>query len=234
MMTRRVVTIDIETLPSQEPVEDGGRKNVPSAGEGDARTALNGDFGRILCIGYYDEKHGGAFTKGVIGWNENLQRFACDERALLVEFWEMLRGFSPNYDRIVGHNIFDFDLKFIYKRSVVHGVRPTVELSFARYRSRPIFDTMHEWERWSFGSRIKLDRLARVLSLESSKSDGVDGSHVCELFEQGQHRALRDYCLRDVELTRAIYRRMNFADCEPVITPCMARSAINDRAGLRV
>ena len=214
-MTRRVITIDIETLPAPGPAEVGDKRTSTDGGERDARTALNGDFGRILCIGYYDEKHDGAFTKGVIGWDETLQGFACDERALLVKFWEMMRGFSPNSDRIVGHNIFDFDLKFIYKRSVVHGIRPAVELSFARYRSRPIFDTMHEWERWSFGSRIKLDRLATVLSLQSSKADGVDGSHVCELFEKGEHRAIRDYCLRDVELTRAIYRRMVFADSVP-------------------
>lgn len=216
MMTRRVVTIDIETLPALEPANDGcSSKDAGRIGGDKAKSALNGDFGRILCIGYSDEDRLGARRTGVIGWDESHRRFTCDEPSILRAFWGMMRGFRPGTDRVVGHNIFDFDLKFIYKRSVVHGVRPTVELSFARYRSQPIFDTMCEWERWSYGSRIGLDRLARVLSLESSKADGVNGSCVSELFGLGEHRRIRDYCLRDVELTRAIYRRMVFADYEP-------------------
>ncbi len=66
---------------------------------------------------------------------------------------------------------------------------------------------MCEWERWGYGSKISLDRLARVLDLRSSKSDGVDGSCVGELFAAGEHEAIYNYCLRDVELTRLIYRR---------------------------
>lgn len=216
MLTRRVVTIDIETLPAPAPVEfESPSTSTRKVGEDHAKTALCGDFGRILCIGYSDENSLGVRTAGVIGWDEARGRFTCDEAGMLREFWGMMREFRPDKDRIVGHNVFDFDLKFIYKRSIVHGVRPPVELSFARYRSRPIFDTMYEWERWSYGSRIKLDRLARVLSLQSSKTGGIDGSCIFDLFERGEHQAIRDYCLRDVELTRAIYRRMIFADSAP-------------------
>ena len=58
-------------------------------------------------------------------------------------------SFRPCVDRIVGHNIYNFDLPFIYKRSVVRGVRPSIELNFARYRNQPIYDTMCEWEKWN-------------------------------------------------------------------------------------
>jgi hypothetical protein len=210
---RRVLTIDIETLPAACDVvlSVTGSKSV----EDQARTALNGDFGRILCIGYANDDRFDRLRYGVLGWDVEREQFTCDERQILTEFWEMLRGFRPSVDRIVGHNLFDFDLKFIYKRSVVHGVEPTVELSFARYRNQPLFDTMYEWERWGYGSKISLDRLARVLNLPSSKDAGVDGSRVCELFTAGEHRVIHDYCLRDVELTQAIYRRMVFADDRP-------------------
>src|SRR5262249_43208719 len=156
---------------------------------------------RILCIGYTDEDDRGRFesdtvgqvgnlsrdlavgqvgnlSRGVIGWNEALEQFTLDEPAMLREFWSKLEGFSVRRDLIVGHNIFDFDLKFIYKRSVICGVRPSVDLSFARYRSQPIFDTMHEWEKWGYGSKISLDKLARILGLPSSKAGGMDGSLV--------------------------------------------------------
>lgn len=208
--TRRVLTIDIETLPAacDTVLSVTGSKSA----EDQTRTALNGDFGRILCIGYVNDDRFGRLRYGVLGWDAEREQFTCSEQQILTEFWEMLQGFRPSVDRIVGHNLFDFDLKFIYKRSVVHGVEPTVELSFARYRNQPLFDTMYEWERWGYGSKISLDRLARVLNFPSSKDAGVDGSRVCELFAAGEHRVIHDYCLRDVELTRAIYRRMVFAD----------------------
>jgi hypothetical protein len=49
---------------------------------------------------------------------------------------------------------------------------PSVELSFARYRSQPIFDTMHQWNKWSPRKYVSLDRLAKILGLESSKGAG--------------------------------------------------------------
>ena len=214
-LARRTLTIDIETLPSILPVDDGCKALKGGKSEDThARTALSGDFGRILCIGFAADDGRGEVSYGCLGWDDARRQFNCEERAMLTEFWGMMRGFRPNVDRIVGHNLFDFDLKFIYKRSVVNGVKPTCELSFARYRNQPLFDTMCEWERWGYGSKISLDRLARVLSLQTSKTDGVDGSRVAELFAAGEHKAIRDYCLRDVELTRSIYRRMTFAeDC---------------------
>jgi hypothetical protein len=208
---RRTITIDIETLPALEIIGNG--LSAPETAEDHLKTALNGDFGQILCIGYIDEDQYGRIESGVLGWDEQDDRFINDERNTLTRFWELMRGFRPDRDRIVGHNIFDFDLKFILKRSVVHGVRPGVELSFARYRNHPIYDTMMEWERWSFNSRISLDKLARVLNLPSSKEQGVDGNQVYELYLAGDYRAIHDYCLRDVALTRRIYKRMNFENC---------------------
>jgi DNA polymerase elongation subunit (family B) len=211
---RRTLTIDIETLPAVEMAGNGLLAlQAETTTEDHLKTALNRDFGRILCIGYIDEDPRGRIESGVLGWDEQRETFIDDERNTLTRFWELMCGFSHDRDRIVGHNIFDFDLKFILKRSVVHGVRPGVELSFARYRNRPIYDTMMEWERWSFNSKISLDKLARVLNLPSSKEQGVEGSQVYELYLAGDYRAIHDYCLRDVALTRRIYKRMNFESC---------------------
>jgi DNA polymerase elongation subunit (family B) len=147
----RVVTIDIETLPAPE-LDCFGEKatGIFKTKEAHAKTALSGDSGRLLCIGFADDRGVDDVRYGVLGWDDASGRLTCDERQMLIDFWSMMRDFRPQTDRIVGHNIFDFDLKFIYKRLVVHGVPPAVELSFARYRSQPIFDTMCEWERWAF------------------------------------------------------------------------------------
>lgn len=210
-MNRRIITIDIETLPAPEVVAHTASTMQKSDSKDLSKTALNGDCGRILCIGYYNERLDKSIS-GVLGWCDSAKKFSNDERVTLIEFWELLRGFNTRIDCIVGHNIFDFDLKFIYKRSIIHGVKPTVDFSFARYRSQPVFDTMHEWEKWSYGTCVKMDYLARVLSLPSSKESGIDGSCVASLYALGRHQEIHDYCLRDVVVTRAIYRKMVFAD----------------------
>lgn len=217
MIMRRVITIDIETLPAVEKTNlEAFSPESNKHQDNYLKTALNGDFGKILCIGYVDEDTKGNLKYDALGWDKDNNRFYNDEKRLLIEFWELLRNFQTKTDRIVGHNIFDFDLKFIYKRSVINRVRPTIEFSFARYQSRPIFDTMSEWEKWSYGAKPSLDSLAKIIGLPSSKENGVDGSKIFELYTANQHKLIYDYCLQDAILTRNIYKRMVFAECEPI------------------
>lgn len=241
MIRSRIITIDCETLPEQtaEHTDEEavartnlsditGQRIMPATGDAATvtpsnlrdhhRSALNGDTGRLLCIGFIDEGGGRQPVKGVLGWNRERGCFTDDEAEVLRDFWEMMRTFRPCVDRVVGHNIYNFDLPFIYKRSVVCGVRPSIELNFARYRNQPIYDTMCEWEKWNLRYTISLDRLARVLGIESPKTNECDGSRIAELFARGEHKTIRDYCLKDVITTRRIYRRMTFADV-PVPKP---------------
>lgn len=226
----RVLTIDIETLPAAAP------EVIPGCGPGAVKgqksfqdSSLSGNFGRILCIGFIDEDRDGKFQRGVIGWEEESERFVEDEKLILEEFWRRVRGFNERSHRIVGHNILAFDLKFIFKRSVVHGVRPTFDFNFAKYRSQPIFDTMCEWDKWDFKDRISLGDLAMVLGLESSKAGGVDGSRIYELHQAGEYQAIYEYCLRDVDLTRAVYKRMVFAPvAQETVVPTAKRYSALD------
>lgn len=171
-----------------------------------AKTNFDGAFGRILCIGYaVDDEPAQNF------YNEN------DEKKTLQEFWNLIDAISsvprnpqyPDYGVLfVGHNVMDFDLRFIYQRSIVLGVKPTMDISFARYRNYPIFDTMKEWVKWSNNS-VGLEFLALALGIPSPK-DGIDGSQVAKFFADGKVADILEYCKRDVETTRAVYRKMVF------------------------
>ncbi len=205
------VFLDIETLP---PERESSRETPASANDDKEfrDLALNGDRGRVLTIGLIIEKDGQETHRGLLGRERQTMMFHLDEARTLRAFWKLLRNFNSRRDLIVGHNIFDFDLLFLYKRSVIHCVRPTLELSFARYRSQPIFDTMHEWDKWRWSRKYaSLDSLARVLNLESSKGQGIDGSRVYDKFCMGCHGEIADYCMRDVELVRQVYYRLTFA-----------------------
>ena len=206
--------MDIETIPPDKgSTEMGVCEEIGSCSEEEfRRLALDGDFGRVLTIGVVVEQDDRVIHRGLFGRERQTMMFHLDEARTLRGFWKLLRGFNASRDLVVGHNVFDFDLPFLYKRSVIQRVRPSVELSFARYRSRPIFDTMHQWNKWSPRKYVSLDRLAKVLGLESSKAQGINGGVVYDRFCEGCHQEIADYCMRDVELVRQIYYRMSFAD----------------------
>ena len=160
---------DIETIPSAEEhkdihIEILRKKNAEKTDiQIHEETSFEGTFGRIVCIGVIKEDQKGIIKKEV---------FSGTEKEILTQFWEVAR----DVDQFIGHNIWGFDLPFIYKRSIINGIKSRA-LNMARYRNIPIYDTMQEWELWNFGKAQKLDTLAKVLGLPSSKDD-MDGSMV--------------------------------------------------------
>lgn len=199
--------LDIETLPTsgeqlqivKDLYEEQKKKNSKKVLELDfdnyfRSTSFSGEFGRIFCIGYAVD-------------NQPSKCFRGDEKDMLENFWQI----AKDADLFIGHNVMDFDLRFIYKRSVIQKIKPSRELSFARYRSEPVFDTMREWEKWG-SSGTGLHKLALCLGIESSKSGGIDGSQVYDFFLAGKGDEIIEYCKRDVEVTRKIYNRMKFIE----------------------
>jgi predicted PolB exonuclease-like 3'-5' exonuclease len=216
--------LDIETLPAGEKNHEAlkylfEKKKVKKSKKEDCEkigdfeqyllgTSFDGAFGRILCIAYAIDD----------------QPVEClcydqDETRMLKEFWEIVNSISsPSYNsnypdhgvQFIGHNVMDFDLRFIYQRSIINKIKPAYDLSFARYRSYPIFDTMKEWVQWSMNS-VGLEHLALALGIPSPK-DGIDGSQVYTFYQKGKIKEIAEYCQRDVETTRAIYKRMTFQD----------------------
>jgi DNA polymerase elongation subunit (family B) len=200
---------DIETLPPEKEALVNFPKVCDCDEEEYRKLALTGDYGRVLTIGVIVERDGRVVHCGCLGRDRSSMSFHLQEQRTLRGWWGLLKEFDPRRDLIIGHNIFSFDLSFIYKRSVINRVQPTVCLSFARYRSQPIFDTMHEWNKWDQRRLVSLDELSAILGLESSKQ-GIDGSKIYDRFCEGEHAhpEIADYCMRDVKLTRRIYYRM--------------------------
>lgn len=204
------VFLDAETLPpeSDDPLV---REKYPDCTDEEFRAlALNPEYGRLLCIGLIVERDGTVIHRGVLGRDRATKQFHLDEGRILRAFWKLLADFDPRRDLLIGFNVLDFDLHFLCVRSVIKRVRPSFNVCFARFRDHPVYDVMWEFCHWRH--RISLDELARVMGLKSSKQDGVSGGQVYDLFLGGHHEEIADYCLRDVELTRVIYRRLNFID----------------------
>lgn len=200
--------LDIETLPApgekmeiikqlwdESRQKNSANREVKGITDFDTffrNTSFQGEFGRIFCIGYAVDNYPTECLSG-------------DEKEILQKFWEL----AGKADLFIGHNVMDFDLKFIYKRSIILKIKPSRDLSFARYRNNPIYDTLHEWEKWS-GKGTGLHRLSLAMGLASPKEEGIDGSKVYDYFLAGKGEEIIEYCKRDVEATRKVYKRMIF------------------------
>lgn len=168
-----------------------------------AKTALDGALGRICCICW---AIGDQPATGEISHNEaeliRLFFAACEDAAKVERYYKPVGTHT-----MVGHNIVGFDLRFLWQRAVIHGIkRPKCIPWNAKPWDPSIQDTMLLWNP-GHEKRISLDKLCNVLGVPTSKGD-LDGSKIAQAWADGRLNDIADYCRADVEATRACYRKM--------------------------
>jgi predicted PolB exonuclease-like 3'-5' exonuclease len=214
------VVFDIETLPTQSPEiismiasdikAPGTYKKAESIAEWEAtqkqsavdeavaKTSFDGAYGTICCIGWSID---GGEIKSVTG----------DEKSILEAFFNDLVDNNPrNLEPVfIGHNVSAFDLRFLFQRAVILGIRPPAFIPFnAKSWDSQIFDTMTYFA--GFGNRISLDKLSKCLGLEGKT--GMTGADVYPAYLAGNIKEIAEYCEHDVELTRNVYKRLTFSE----------------------
>jgi predicted PolB exonuclease-like 3'-5' exonuclease len=163
-----------------------------------AKSAFDGTFSRIVCIGlleFSDQME----ARSAVAW------YGTNERELLRQFWARVAQDRPTL--FITHNGLGFDLPFIRKRSMIHQVKPSLDINLAKFRTEPVYDTMAIWSNWDTRGWVKLDVLARALQVETKSGSG---DQVAEMWERRQGLELARYCLQDTYVTYACYCRMNF------------------------
>jgi hypothetical protein len=216
--------LDIETIPSQDPAVHAriaetitapgniskadtiaawaAEKKPGLVKEAIAKTALDGSAGHICCIGWaWNDEPPHAHTIATIKTERD---FLSD----CARLWTERVGNNFSRPVVIGHNVIGFDIRFIWQRAIVLGVRmPEWFPRDPKPWGDDAFDTMTAFA----GARgmIGLDRLSLALGLEG-KGD-VDGSMVGEMWSAGRYEEISAYCKGDVERTRAIHRQMMVA-----------------------
>ena len=186
------------------------------------KTAFAGDRGEVVCIAWAIDNgdvHCAFRTPAHLeGPNREMT-----ERHVLWAFFEAVREAGERargrLPRFVGHNVRDFDLRFLYQRAVILGEPPGFRLPHdVRPGSDAVFDTMEAWA--GFRNRISLDRLCRALSIptKGAELDGeeIDGSRVWDFVRDGCIESVAAYCRADVERVRSVHRRLDFRDARPL------------------
>lgn len=227
----RKIFLDIETLPPDEETREA-TANLDECEDKEFRDlALKAEKGRLLTIGVIVEENGQVTRQGLFGRDKETGRFHLDEARTLQGFWSYLGEIKEGRDLLIGHNILDFDLPFLIKRSRIHRIKHP-RISFRRFQESPIFDTMWQWSLWRY--RIKIEAIADAIGVCSPKDGELDGSRVYDFFIADKHEEIALYCLRDVECAREIYYCINFQtppDLEPYsisYNPALTKPAGNE------
>ena len=193
----RICFFDIETVPTDRSLQENGLLGPQiQLNEADLikKLSLSAATAKILCIGY-------AIEPPV---DSEVQVLEGEETEIIKSFWQL----AADCELFVGHNILDFDLRFIYQRSVIHQIKPSRDLPFTRFRNAPIFDTMQEWSKWG-REHASLDLLSKTFGLPSPK-ESLDGSKVYPYYRTGKFAEIANYCKCDVDSARQVYRWLTF------------------------
>jgi predicted PolB exonuclease-like 3'-5' exonuclease len=193
----KILYFDIETVPTEKALEENGLLDAQlklDEPELIKKLSLSAISAKIICLCYTIEP-------SLSGAVEVLQG---EETDIIKNFWKI----APDCNLFVGHNILDFDMRFIYQRSVIHQIKPSREIPFTRFRNAPIYDTMQEWSKWG-REHASLDSLSKALGIPSPK-ENLDGSKVYPYYRAGKLPEIVEYCKRDVESVRAVYKRLTF------------------------
>ncbi|MCW3467428.1 ribonuclease H-like domain-containing protein [Chitinophaga nivalis] len=204
--------MDIETTPGapafehlqgdiQELWRDKIAKTAPvSENEEEAyadRAGFYAEFGKIVCIsvGYFhvEQNHYQLRLKSF---------FHDDETVVLRSFLELVNIFHakhPNF-QFAGHNIKEFDIPFICRRSVIHQL--SLPLPLQLYGRKPwevpMLDTLHLWRFGDNKYYTSLKLLTAIMGIDTPKDD-IDGSMVGRVYwEEKDLPRIAAYCRKDV------------------------------------
>lgn len=176
-----------------------------------AKTALQGIYGEICSISWaIDDQDPQSLTRGLDVDPE-------DEISLLAAFFTAIKETAlpgeGGHQRLewIGHNLIDFDLRFLKQRALILGVRPDIYLpSESRHGKGGVFDTMKEWCGWK--GYVKQSALQAAFdipvdeTLEVSGGDQVNEFWMCDRFED-----IATYNRDDVRVCREIHKRLTWS-----------------------
>lgn len=223
---QNILFLDIETVPEIYKFKDLDettkslfadktayqRREDVSPEEFYQRAGIWAEFGKIVCIsvGYF------VFKNEVRQFRTT--SFFGDEIKILQDFSNLLQNhFSSLQIVLCGHNIKEFDLPFIGRRMIIHGLEIPNKLNAMGKKpwEIPHLDTLELWKFGDYKHFTSLKLLTHILGIPSPKDD-IDGSQVAEIFyvENDIDRIII-YCEKDVVAVAQVLLKLKR---QPILT----------------
>lgn len=148
----------------------------------------------IVCIGLFYPLNG-----------QSIALTNVSEKAILESFWDQLKKYSGIF---ISFNGVRFDVPFILKRSLHHGVKPSnmTFLQHTKYNTYPPhYDVMLQMGRENIYS---LKEACDFFGVPSSKEGEVKAESVAQAYKEGRINEIAEYCLRDLNSTYLLYDKL--------------------------
>lgn len=223
-----ILFLDIETVPASESYDkiDPVMQNLwdkkskffrepdQDPAEVYERAGIYAEFGKIICISVGLVKVKGSASIRLKSYYGN------DEKALLLEFAELLEKFSRLHSNatLCAHNGREFDFPFIARRMIINRIEIPELLDNAGKKPWEVrlLDTMDLWKFGDYKNFTSLELLTTILGIPTPKDD-IDGSQVAGVYyaEKDVERIVR-YCEKDVmAIAQVLLRFMNLPAIDP-------------------
>lgn len=206
---QNILFFDIETASEQEKFFDlpdekqhlfdiktaYQRKDDYTPEEFYDRAGIWAEFGKIICIsvGYF-------VLKNDIR-NFRVTSLFGEEKKILQDFTDLInQHFSQASHVLCGHNAKEFDIPYIARRMIIHGMHlpDKINLFGKKPWEVPHLDTMELWRFGDYKHFTSLRLLTNVLNIPSPKDD-IDGSDVNYVYwVENDIDRIVTYCEKDV------------------------------------
>jgi len=195
----------------QQPISDEEKERLSD--EAQEKLGLSPFTGEVISVAMYDveRKQGVVYfvaddsvlDYSVDGWKYKVRT----EKEMLEDFWES----AHSYDVFVTFNGRSFDVPFLIHRSLINGVRPTVELTGQRYLTRQTapyhVDLLDEFSFYgAMRRRPSLQLLCNSYSIPYAK-EGMGGEDVTEFFSLKKFRDIAEKNAADVTATTELFEK---------------------------
>ncbi|HSJ67616.1 MAG TPA: 3'-5' exonuclease [Anditalea sp.] len=214
---RDILFLDIETASLSENLEDldprlqsEWLKKHAQVNKDDSisptdsyfqKGGIYAEFGQVICIGvgYY-----------VYNPDQDVLQFRTKSYAQASEnetLWEFRELLEKKRWTLCAHNGKEFDFPYLCRRMLINQIPLPEVLQLSGRKPWEIrhLDTLELWKFGDYKHYTRLELLATIFGITSSKED-IDGSQVNETYyKNGGLDSIRQYCLRDVEVTARIY-----------------------------
>lgn len=222
----RILFLDIETV-SQYPSYDvlpskwkllwtkKSHRLQPDAPPAETypKAGIYSEFGKIICIcaGRYDSQKQ---TLSIFTFNNK------NEDELLREFSFWIKTTFNRNTVLAAHNGREFDLPWIARRMLVHGIQHPDAFKLMGKKAWDIqcLDTLEYWKCGDYKNYISLQLLAECMGVKSAKSN-LEGGDIYEHYWIKQNlEGISGYCAEDVEvLAQIILKWAHFPEPRKVI-----------------
>lgn len=218
----KVLFLDIETVPEVYHYADLDAETTKLFDAKNARyltedktkadvynekAGIYAEFGKIVCISV------GFVHQSATGRSIRMTSFAHeDEETLLRQFIRLLENnYNTPRHLLCGHNSKEFDIPFICRRLLIHGIPLPGILNLAGKKPWEIqhLDTMELWKFGDYKAYTSLALLCHVFRIPTPKDD-ISGADVARVYyEEGDLNRIRIYCEKDVVALIQLFLRMN-------------------------